>query len=630
MDQNFIETAWTGIKAFVKHCLFKATDKVIDESLKISYTKGGIANRDRDFPVLSQAEHRYLEAKNHREDRALELQEYGLELQKLHLRLRHQQHQETIALSLQKIQADHDLVHWSGLMSRDETLNLLSRSQDSHRLLLILSEPDVSPSCPDSFRNDFPREARAEVKQFVEQYYPQSNELYPVEFFGKFFKSTVFDTQVKQLENLLAAVPTAVLYSDLTDEKLYLHLHCWGFPQPVAETIAWNWEEAKDKLVSGGLSEKQALREIRKAITGLYQWFSALLADLYYLGVNPLHEPRLLALAGVEEDGLPAQHLLPLRELQCRVLEAYERTAREQTINPPFMLPPAENIHGWPAEKVQDLQRRTADALGRPVHYHDKLKSGSLGPVMTVIPAGSFLMGSRSNEPGHEECEDPQHLVTIAKPFSIGRYAVTWAEWEGFCAATHQQLQQQQQQVQQVRLLPKNVNWYEAQIYTFWLSEQTGRRYRLPSEAEWEYACRAGTTTPFCWGSSITKGEANYDGSGFYYAAMKRRWQQQQQQQQQQQRQITLVPVEDFQPNAFGLHQMHGNTLEWCEDVWHDSYDGAPLDGSAWTAGTETGKRVARGGSYDHSADKLRSACRIFLDSICSNTNLGFRLVVED
>ena len=131
------------------------------------------------------------------------------------------------------------------------------------------------------------------------------------------------------------------------------------------------------------------------------------------------------------------------------------------------------------------------------------------------------------------------------------------------------------------------VNWDDAKAYAKWLSGKTGKDYRLLSEAEWEYACRAGTSTPFWWGSSISTEQANYDGNYTFGGGRKGEYRQR------------TVPVKSFEPNPWGLYQVHGNVGEWCEDCWNESYNGAPSDGSAWTAG-DCAFRLLRGGSWDH------------------------------
>ncbi|MGH8559886.1 MAG: tetratricopeptide repeat protein [Methylococcales bacterium] len=321
MEPTTIATVCTEIwkSETFQHFLSEAASRIVGEYTRHKFIDNtGFQGHGGNTPELAEAERRYLEATNDREQQ-------GLELQKLHLACLYRQSQENIALSLQKLQSDQDRAHWSGLLSRDETVHLLTGAKNKHRLLLVLSEPDVSPSCPESFRHDFPREARAEVKQFIEHHYPLSSEYFPVEFYGKFFCSTVFDNQVKQLENTLSVVPGVVLYSDLTDEKLYLHLHTWGFLEPLSKTVVWNWEDAQERLLAEGHAEKQALRAVRQVIVALYQSFAALLADLYYLHINPLHEPVLL---GLKENKAIADMMVPhldyLKTLMNQVKQAYE------------------------------------------------------------------------------------------------------------------------------------------------------------------------------------------------------------------------------------------------------------------------------------------------------------------
>ena len=156
-----------------------------------------------------------------------------------------------------------------------------------------------------------------------------------------------------------------------------------------------------------------------------------------------------------------------------------------------------------------------------------------------------------------------------------------------------------------------NVNWEDAKAYAAWLSEQTGKRYRLPSESEWEYAARAGTETAYSWGDEIGVNRANCDGGGS-------RWDNKQ-----------TSPAGSFEPNAFGLYDMHGNVCEWVEDCWHDNYEGAPSDGSAWTSGGDSSRAVVRGGSWFCLPRDLRSAIRYRLRPSNGNRNGGFRLVQD-
>ena len=159
---------------------------------------------------------------------------------------------------------------------------------------------------------------------------------------------------------------------------------------------------------------------------------------------------------------------------------------------------------------------KRADRAPPRAIFRDELPDGSAGPEMIVIPAGTFLMGSPEGEEGGNDSERPQHRVTFARPFAIGRFAVTFEEWDAARVgggATHDPNDARWGRGRQPVI---NVSWNDATEYAAWLSRQTGQAYRLPSEAEWEYACRAGTTSPFWWGSSISTGQANYDGTYTY------------------------------------------------------------------------------------------------------------------
>jgi formylglycine-generating enzyme required for sulfatase activity len=159
------------------------------------------------------------------------------------------------------------------------------------------------------------------------------------------------------------------------------------------------------------------------------------------------------------------------------------------------------------------------------------------------------------------------------------------------------------------------VNWDDARAYAVWLTQQTGQSYRLLTEAEREYAARAGTTTPFSWGTAITPAQANYDGTTVYAGGGSKGEYRRQ-----------TVPVDSFKANAWGIYNMHGNVWEWCEDVWHDTYNGAPNDGSPWLQGGDATYRVVRGGSWLISPRFLRSACRNSDSSVIRLISLGFRL----
>lgn len=206
-------------------------------------------------------------------------------------------------------------------------------------------------------------------------------------------------------------------------------------------------------------------------------------------------------------------------------------------------------------------------------------------PEMLMLPAGTFLMGSSKDEKDSQERERPQHEVTIGRPFAIGRYPVTFDEYDHFCDVTDR-TKAQDKGWGRGRLPVINVEWHDARAYCDWLGEQSGQSYHLPSEAMWEYACRAGTTTAYGYGEEVANEQANFG-----------------------KRIGTTTEVGSYPPNPWGLCDIHGNVWEWVEDHYESSYEGAPLDGRAWLADS-AGYRVLRGGSWADDAPYLRSAFR--------------------
>ncbi len=236
------------------------------------------------------------------------------------------------------------------------------------------------------------------------------------------------------------------------------------------------------------------------------------------------------------------------------------------------------------------------------------------GPLMVVVPPGSFLMGSPSDEVGRDDDEGPQHRVEIGYRLAVGVYAVTFAEWDACVASGGGDGYRPNDKGWGRRRRPViNVSWEDAQAYVRWLSKKTGHSYRLLSESEWEYVARAGTTTPFHFGETISTDQANYNGNYTYGSGRKGEY-----------RRKTL-PVGSFPPNAFGLYDVHGNVYEWTQDCWNDSYSGAPDDGSAWERG-DCSKRVLRGGSWVDEPRNLRSASRLGDSTGLRCNDHGFRV----
>ncbi|WP_299489193.1 formylglycine-generating enzyme family protein [Acaryochloris sp. IP29b_bin.137] len=259
----------------------------------------------------------------------------------------------------------------------------------------------------------------------------------------------------------------------------------------------------------------------------------------------------------------------------------------------------------------------TVDAQGRIIHRRSlpqlQILKEKLGKNITLemvsIPGGTFTMGSPSHELERWDGEGPQHKVNVPS-FYLGKYPVTQVQWKAIMRTNPSNTKGANRPVERV-------SWNKATEFCQKLSQKTGKLYRLPSEAEWEYACRAGTTTPFHFGETITLNLANYYPSKGYASgpignSLKR-----------------TTDVGKYPPNAFGLYDMHGNVTEWCQDTLHKNYEGAPTDGSAWEDNYYE-ERMKRGGSWGVDPGQCRSAKRSWLIPYNSEyTTIGFRVALD-
>jgi formylglycine-generating enzyme required for sulfatase activity/uncharacterized caspase-like protein len=264
------------------------------------------------------------------------------------------------------------------------------------------------------------------------------------------------------------------------------------------------------------------------------------------------------------------------------------------------------NAQGQISQREQRSAEYRREDLGRGISLD-----------LVPIPGGTFTMGSPATEAERLDTEGPQHQVTI-QPFLIGKYPVTQAQWKAVAALPKVKLDLDADpaRFKGDNLPVEKVSWDAAVEFCQRLSKQTGREYRLPSEAEWEYTCRAGTTTPFHFGETITTDLANYNGSYTYGSGPKG------------QSRGKTTAVGSFKiANAVGLYDMHGNVWEWCLDYWHENYQGAPTDGSAWTTGGDDTKRLLRGGSWGSYPGNCRSAYRSRFARDNQDYIVGFRLV---
>jgi formylglycine-generating enzyme required for sulfatase activity len=260
--------------------------------------------------------------------------------------------------------------------------------------------------------------------------------------------------------------------------------------------------------------------------------------------------------------------------------------------------------------KIQELLHKiwtqVVNISAQPAKSFTEHLGNGITLEMVAIPGGTFLMGSPENEEGRSSSESPQHRVTV-KPFFMGKFTITQAQWQAVAALPKViwDLNPNPSNFKGANRPVEQVSWYEAEEFCARLSGKTGKTYRLPSEAEWEYACRAGTTTPFHFGETITPKTANYGNNH-----------------------QETTPVGSFPANAFGLYDMHGNVYEWCADNWHSSYQSAPNDGSVWLSNDIDGRgQVLRGGSWNRNPNTCRSAIRVRADGIERFDFGGFRAV---
>ena len=302
--------------------------------------------------------------------------------------------------------------------------------------------------------------------------------------------------------------------------------------------------------------------------------------------------------------------------------------AEPKHISPTEGAPKAFGLPLWTVE----FETVMVDARGRVVKRYPNKQAkffkedlgNSVILEMVAIPGEKFLMGTEDEEIerlvqkfdwDYFRREKPQHEVTV-QSFFMSKYPITQAQWRAIASLSKVKLdlESDPSRFKGDELPVESVSWEDAQEFCARLSNKTKREYRLPTEAEWEYACRAGTTTPFHFGETITDKLANYRATNTYANEPKGEYRKQ------------TTPVGSFPPNAFGLSDMHGNVWEWCEDDWHDNYQGAPNDGSAWLSGTSS-RKVRRGGSWVDVPVYCRSAYRGDTSRDYRFYNLGFRVV---
>ncbi|MDJ0734980.1 MAG: SUMF1/EgtB/PvdO family nonheme iron enzyme [Nostocaceae cyanobacterium] len=341
---------------------------------------------------------------------------------------------------------------------------------------------------------------------------------------------------------------------------------------------------------------------------------------------------RVLALPGVDEDAWEAIERISLRQRQSspqakpqpEIFPTEATSSRGEgkiTVEPPAAPETKPQIFLFDVVTVNAKGEEIKREQGEAEYFTEDLGNG-VTLDMVYIPGGTFMMGSPAGE-GYDD-EKPQHQVTV-QPLCMGKFPVTQAQWKAVAALpkVNRDLKAEPSDFKGDNRPVERVSWYDAVEFCARLSKHTGWEYRLPSEAEWEYACRAGTTTPFYFGETITGKLANYRASKTFADEPEGEYREE------------TTPVGQFPPNAFGLYDMHGNVWEWCLDDSHDNYKGAPTDGSPWFNNNDnlyqkSGRALLRAGSWISLPKNCRSACRLYdlrAERDSFNHTCGFRVV---
>ncbi len=343
------------------------------------------------------------------------------------------------------------------------------------------------------------------------------------------------------------------------------------------------WLDKKD-LIAG-----QNWRSVIPEVIAKSQLFIACLSSRSISKQGYVQREFRMALTNAANKPPGSIYIIPIRLDECEIPNLRQE---EYGLN-------LRDIHWldyWEVDGFEQLERAISHQFGiferteKAQAFTEDLGNG-INLEMIAIPGGKFMMGSPEGE-GYDR-EKPQHEVTV-KPFFIGKYPITQTQYQQVMSHNPSRFKGDERPVERV-------SWEDAVEFCQRLSKQMGKEYRLPSEAEWEYACRAGTTTAYHFGESITEQLANY-------------------------RTHETVPVGQFPPNAFSLYDMHGNVWEWCQDDWHNNYKGAPTDGRAWLSRNSSIKAI-RGGSWNNYPRGCRSAIRYVKTRDYRSINLGFRAV---
>ena len=454
---------------------------------------------------------------------------------------------------------------------REKTINEI---QSQKEIVLAEIQQAINPASINELRDNL-----VEIEQRLKRVQQAMNGTQIKAFESQLVK---FETRITQVQQTFGTLPVAELQTQVAgiDGKLnQLNQTLSALKAKTAQTsqqALTNIEsQTKQTLAKIQATKQQAISEFQPNLSEAKRQIKTLQQDIRALNVN-----------GLKTNFAQLQN-------ELNILNKKVEALKEKIATIPHKEEPKQLAKLDKPSKSQSVDKGV---------FRHRLKIGGNGPKMVTIPAWRFKMGSNSYDR-----EKPIHWVSI-KTFAMSRYEITFDEYDAFATATGKTKPSDSGWGRGNRPVV-NVSWHDAVAYTKWLSEQTGQQYRLPTEAEWEYAARAGTETNYWWGNEIGKNRANCNGCGS-------KWDGKQ-----------TAPVGSFEANQFGLYDTVGNVWEWCADNWHKNYDGAPTDGSAWKGGNES-RRVLRGGSWSINPVYCRTALRGRSTSDYRYQNIVFRVAV--
>ena len=495
-------------------------------------------------------------------------------------------------------------------------------------------------------------------------YFEQGNSLYLIQEFIQ------GETLLKELQQqIYAEKEIRQILTDLLPVLQFIHSRKVIHRDIKPENIIRRQSDNKLVLIDFGGAKQVTQTTLSRQATVIYTigyapseqmaGFPCDASDLYALGVTcvrlltqsllkqdlygQIHDPLYDAMNGewlwkefLEEKGIRVSNELEkildklLKHLPNQRYQSADEVLKDLNTNsttaPTVLVVPQQTLISTALSPLETFKFEvvTTDVSGTEIsrqRSHSRFYAEDISNDVTIemvaIPGGTFMMGS--NEYEGDADERPQHKVSV-EPFFMGKYPVTQAQWKAVAALpkVNIPLNPSPCKFRGANRPVENVSWFEAEEFCVRLCQKTGRKYSLPSEAQWEYACRAGTTTPFHFGEKITSDLVNCGGSDTNIALEKSK----------QRRETT--PVGSFGvANAFGLYDMHGLVWEWCADPWHKNYEGAPDDGTVWEVGGDIHRRVLRGGSWSFSPVLCRCASRSWNESDGGLRVCGFRVVAN-